>query len=69
MIDKDGQFLSLILKDLLEMGGPYSLSYDVMTHYLWVGSWNNTNMCVIGYISQQDDLTGETYLFSFKYII
>lgn len=59
MIDKDGQFLSLIQKELLEMGGPYSLSYDATTHHLWVVSWNNRNMCVICYISQHDDLPGE----------
>lgn len=60
MIDKDGRFLSLIQKELLEMGGPYNLSYDAMTHHLWVASWNNSSMCVICYISQHDHLTGET---------
>lgn len=60
MLDKDGGFLSLIQKELLEMGGPYNLSYDAMTHHLWVASWNNSSMCAICNISQHYHLTGET---------
>uniref|UniRef100_A0A8W8M5U7 Uncharacterized protein n=1 Tax=Magallana gigas TaxID=29159 RepID=A0A8W8M5U7_MAGGI len=41
MLDKDGQFLSHLLTASQEMGGPWSLSYDVNTHRLWVGSGYN----------------------------
>uniref|UniRef100_A0A8W8NXJ8 Uncharacterized protein n=1 Tax=Magallana gigas TaxID=29159 RepID=A0A8W8NXJ8_MAGGI len=40
------------------MGVPYSLSYDVNTHRLWVGSYNN-KVCVYRYITRQDALTDE----------
>ncbi|XP_065937580.1 uncharacterized protein [Magallana gigas] len=56
MLDKDGQFLSHLLTKSQEMGGPWSLSYDVNTHRLWVGSYNN-KVCVYRYITRQDALT------------
>nr|XP_034309420.1 uncharacterized protein LOC105321388 [Crassostrea gigas] len=59
MIDKNGQFLSPLLKKSQEMGGPRSLSYDVNTHRLWVGSWSNNKVCVYRYITRQDALTDE----------
>nr|XP_034309426.1 uncharacterized protein LOC117683722 [Crassostrea gigas] len=59
MLDKDGQFLSHLLTEPQEMGEPYSLSYDVNTHRLWVGSWDNNKVCVYRYITRQDALTDE----------
>ncbi|XP_065937105.1 uncharacterized protein [Magallana gigas] len=61
MINKDGQFLSHLLTKSQEMGRPYSLSYDVNTHRLWVGSglWYNNKVCVYRYITRQDALTDE----------
>ncbi|XP_065929574.1 uncharacterized protein [Magallana gigas] len=59
MLDKDGQFLSHLLTASQRMGGPYSLSYDVNTHRLWVGSWNN-KVCVYRYITRQDALTDQS---------
>ncbi|XP_065932107.1 uncharacterized protein [Magallana gigas] len=59
MINKDGQFLSHLLTDSQEMGIPLSLSYDVNTHRLWVGSWDNNKVCVYRYITRQDALTDE----------
>nr|XP_034319871.1 uncharacterized protein LOC105336432 isoform X2 [Crassostrea gigas] len=59
MLNKDGQFLSHLLTKSQEMGRPWSLSYDVNTHRLWVGSrWNNT-VCVYRYIDTQDALADE----------
>ncbi|XP_065937083.1 uncharacterized protein [Magallana gigas] len=58
MINKDGQFLSHLLTESQEMGSPWSLSYDVNTHRLWVGSYNN-KVCVYRYITRQDALTDE----------
>uniref|UniRef100_K1PWI4 Tripartite motif-containing protein 2 n=1 Tax=Magallana gigas TaxID=29159 RepID=K1PWI4_MAGGI len=55
MLDKDGQFLSHLLKKSQEMGGPWGLSYDVNTHRLWVGSYKK--VCVYRYITRQDALT------------
>ncbi|XP_052681676.1 uncharacterized protein LOC128162486 [Crassostrea angulata] len=59
MLDKDGQFLSHLLTESQEMGVPCSLSYDVSTHRLWVGSWDNNKVCVYRYITRQDALTDE----------
>nr|XP_034321345.1 uncharacterized protein LOC117687955 isoform X1 [Crassostrea gigas]XP_034321346.1 uncharacterized protein LOC117687955 isoform X1 [Crassostrea gigas] len=59
MINKDGQFLSHLLTKSKEMRGPQSLSYDVNTHRLWVGSWFNNKVCVYRYITRQDALTDE----------
>eukprot|EP00105_Crassostrea_gigas_P039982 XP_019924130.1 PREDICTED: tripartite motif-containing protein 3 isoform X1 [Crassostrea gigas] len=56
MINKDGQFLSHLLTKSQEMGVPCSLSYDVNTHRLWVGSLDN-KVCVYRYITRQDALT------------
>eukprot|EP00105_Crassostrea_gigas_P007244 XP_011421427.2 PREDICTED: uncharacterized protein LOC105324072 [Crassostrea gigas] len=61
MINKDGRFLSHLLTKSQEMGKPWSLSYDVNTHRLWVGSgsWDNKKVCVYRYITRQDALTDE----------
>uniref|UniRef100_A0A8W8LNG2 Tripartite motif-containing protein 3 n=1 Tax=Magallana gigas TaxID=29159 RepID=A0A8W8LNG2_MAGGI len=59
MLNKDGQFLSHLLTKSQEMGRPWSLSYDVNTHRLWVGSYNNNKVCVYSYIDTQDALTDE----------
>ncbi|XP_065929402.1 uncharacterized protein [Magallana gigas] len=59
MLDKDGQFLSHLLTKSREIGKPRCLSYDVNTHRLWVGSWDNNKVCVYRYITRQDALTDE----------
>uniref|UniRef100_K1P850 Tripartite motif-containing protein 2 n=1 Tax=Magallana gigas TaxID=29159 RepID=K1P850_MAGGI len=61
MLDKDGQFLSHLLTKSQEMSVPRSLSYDVNTRRLWVGSYNN-KVCVYRYITRQDDLTDFAYV-------
>nr|XP_034309440.1 uncharacterized protein LOC105328160 [Crassostrea gigas] len=60
MMDMDGQFLSHLLAESQEMGVPRSLSYDVNTHRLWVGSWYNNKVCVYRYITRQDALTDQS---------
>uniref|UniRef100_K1Q913 Tripartite motif-containing protein 3 n=1 Tax=Magallana gigas TaxID=29159 RepID=K1Q913_MAGGI len=65
MIDRDGQFLSHLLTELQEIGEPGSLSYDVNTHRLWVGSLDNNTLCVYRYITRQDALTGMSEALSF----
>ncbi|XP_065930294.1 tripartite motif-containing protein 3-like [Magallana gigas] len=59
MLNKDGQFLSFLLRESEEFGYPHSLSYDVNTHRLWVGSGDNNKVCVYRYITRQDALTDE----------
>uniref|UniRef100_K1PQI9 Tripartite motif-containing protein 3 n=1 Tax=Magallana gigas TaxID=29159 RepID=K1PQI9_MAGGI len=59
MLDRDGQFLSHLLTKSQEMGEPQSLSYDVNTHRLWVGSQDNNKVFVYSYIDTQDALTDE----------
>eukprot|EP00105_Crassostrea_gigas_P031929 XP_011454773.2 PREDICTED: tripartite motif-containing protein 2 isoform X1 [Crassostrea gigas] len=56
MLDKDGQFLSHLLTESQEMREPLGLSYDVITHRLWVGSRDN-KVRVYRYITRQDALT------------
>uniref|UniRef100_A0A8W8NXR4 Uncharacterized protein n=1 Tax=Magallana gigas TaxID=29159 RepID=A0A8W8NXR4_MAGGI len=41
------------------MDSPQSLSYDVNTHRLWVGSLWDNKVCVYRYITRQDALTDE----------
>nr|XP_034309754.1 uncharacterized protein LOC109617067 [Crassostrea gigas] len=60
MLDRDGQFLSHLLTESQEMGEPWSLSYDVNTYRLWVGSWDNNKVCVYRYITRQDALTDQS---------
>ncbi|XP_065939277.1 uncharacterized protein [Magallana gigas] len=57
MIDKDGQFLSHLLIRPSGIFTPCSLSYDVNTHRLWVGSESNKTVVIYRYITRQDALT------------
>nr|XP_034319908.1 uncharacterized protein LOC105323061 [Crassostrea gigas] len=59
MIDRDGQFLSHLLIRPSGIFYPQSLSYDVITHRLWVGSWYNNTVVIYRYITRQDALTDE----------
>eukprot|EP00105_Crassostrea_gigas_P039435 XP_019923583.1 PREDICTED: uncharacterized protein LOC105330123 [Crassostrea gigas] len=61
MLDRDGQFLSHLLIIIRPSGifSPQSLSYDVNTHRLWVGSWYNKTVVIYRYITRQDALTDE----------
>nr|XP_019928081.2 uncharacterized protein LOC105341154 [Crassostrea gigas] len=58
MLDRDGEFLLHLLSKSLEMGEPISLSYDINTHRLLVGS-HNIKLCVYRYISGNYSLTVE----------
>nr|XP_034319911.1 uncharacterized protein LOC105328450 [Crassostrea gigas] len=57
MIDRDGQFLSHLLIRPSGIFRPWSLSYDVNTHRLWVGSLYNNTVVIYRYITRQDALT------------
>lgn len=59
MLNRDGEFLSHLLVRPLGIFSPQSLSYDVNTHCLWVGSECNNNMCVYSYITRQDSFFGK----------
>lgn len=58
MMDRNGQFLSYLLIRPSGIITPHSLSYDVSTHRLWVGSENNSTVVIYRYITRQDALTG-----------
>lgn len=64
MIDKDGQFLSYLLT--MESPGltnyPWSLSYDINTHLLFVGSWNEV-LFAYRYINRNIHLTCKNYFY------
>ncbi|XP_065931696.1 uncharacterized protein [Magallana gigas] len=57
MLDSDGQFLSHLLISPSGIFSPQSLSYDVNTHRLWVGSWDNNTVVIYRYITRLDALT------------
>lgn len=69
MLDQNGHFVSHIVSvtqeshvvsETQERFGPHSLSYDINTHHLWVGSELNRNVCVYRYIFIQDPITGKS---------
>eukprot|EP00105_Crassostrea_gigas_P040506 XP_019924654.1 PREDICTED: uncharacterized protein LOC105332693 [Crassostrea gigas] len=57
MLDRDGRFLSHLLIRPSGIFSPHSLSYDVNTHRLWVGSEDNNMVVIYRYITRQDALT------------
>uniref|UniRef100_K1R170 Tripartite motif-containing protein 3 n=1 Tax=Magallana gigas TaxID=29159 RepID=K1R170_MAGGI len=57
MLDRDGQFLSHLLIRPSGIFTPWSLSYDVNTHRLWVGSKYNNTVVIYRYITRQDAIT------------
>ncbi|XP_065943770.1 uncharacterized protein [Magallana gigas] len=59
MLDRNGQFLSHLLIRPSGTFRPWSLSYDVNTHRLWVGSGDNNTVVIYRYITRQDALTDE----------
>lgn len=65
MIDMNGQFLLHFLIRPPGILAPYSLTYNRHTHCLWVGSMNNSRVCVYRFINHLDDLTGKStdYIF------
>lgn len=67
MLDKNGQFLSHLLIRPSVIFSPASLSYDVKTHCLWVGSGINNKICAYRYISGQDTSRGMPNSLSFSH--
>jgi hypothetical protein len=59
MIDKDGDFLSLLLTPQHGIYRPYSVDCDDKTHLLWVGSGDNNTVCVYKYIQRRYSLAGK----------
>ncbi|XP_062607421.1 uncharacterized protein LOC134269229 [Saccostrea cucullata] len=53
MIDKDGNFLSLLLTQDQGIYYPGSLSYDYKAHLLWVGTRVNNRVRIYRYIERQ----------------
>lgn len=58
ILHKAGQFLSQLKIELSFFDIPTSLSYDVNTNCLWVGSKDNHTVFAYRYIYQQNALTG-----------
>lgn len=54
MIDKNCQFLSYLLIRQPGIFRPISLSYDAITHRIWVGSFDNNKVCVYRYMTRLD---------------
>ena len=60
MMDRDGQFLFYVLtRQTPGMdSSPWGLSYDVTTHAVCVGSWDDNTMSVCRHINRHLNLTG-----------
>lgn len=58
IIDRDGQFLSSLLMGIFR---PRSLSYDINTHRLWIGSEYDNTVCCFRYMTKQVGQTGGSY--------
>ncbi|XP_062611089.1 uncharacterized protein LOC134272929 [Saccostrea cucullata] len=56
MIDKDGQFLAVLLTEEQGIEYPYSLSYDHKSHLLWVGSLRSSTVCIYRHIERHEFL-------------
>lgn len=59
MLDENGQFLKYLLISALESFGPFTLCYDVNTHFLWVETGNNNLICAFKYTDLQDVVNGK----------
>ncbi|XP_061171140.1 uncharacterized protein LOC133180690 [Saccostrea echinata] len=53
MIDKDGNFLTLIRTQQQEIYKPRGIGYDEKTHHLLVGSLNFNRLCVYRYLERR----------------
>lgn len=60
LLNKDGQFQSYLLVRPPGVLYPDSLSYDVNSHRLWVGSSFKDTVCVYKYIPRHGALTGKS---------
>lgn len=71
MIDRDGHFLYFLLTRPPGILTPLSLSYDVYSHHLWVGSQFNNFVGVYKYITQLHNVIGRSCdkLFSVQNLI
>lgn len=58
MMDKNGMFLSHLLIRPSGVFIPHSLSYDMKTHHLWVGSQEKNKVFIYRYISRRNILAG-----------
>lgn len=63
MLDRDGHFLSHLLIRPPGILSPFSLSYDVSTDRLFVGSQYNNRVNVYRYISRKLTLAGKSDYF------
>ena len=62
MLSQDGKFLKYLFSGLPSgIEGPSSLSYDVQTHRLWVGSVRNNKLSMFRHMPRDLTLTGKSY--------
>lgn len=59
MIDSNGVFLLNLLIRPSGIFSPCSLSYEVKTHRLWVGSEYNNKLCVYRYLTRENTCNGK----------
>lgn len=60
IIDKNGHFLSHLKISQSDLFRPWSLSYDVNTHLLWIESYLRGKVGVYRYMDRQDALTSKS---------
>lgn len=69
ILHKDGQFLSLLNIEISFFDSPTSLSYDVKSNCLWVGSKDNHTVSAYRYIYQHNAFTGKSKQLSIIFIL
>lgn len=60
ILNKDGRFISDLLIKPRGIFRPWSLSYDVKTQKLWVGSFAINKVCVYRYLTRMHCFTGKS---------
>lgn len=67
MLDKDGHFLKYLLTKPQYIVRPNSLSFDINTNRLWVGSTENNMVCVYNYLTRQNNFKGVSFQLLFRF--
>lgn len=68
VIDKDGRFLYYLLEKSAGVLNPQSLSYDIKTHRVWVGSQDN-NVVIYNFIQREKAVTGKSDSLSLQIVV
>ncbi|XP_062574104.1 uncharacterized protein LOC134235944 [Saccostrea cucullata] len=60
VLDKDGQFLSVLPSKKFGIANPYSLTYDIENHLLWIGARFSDILYICRHIKRKEYLAGNS---------